>query len=156
MTEVIAASGRLTKAATLANPLAQHIRNALAHVLLGLAPVQRALEGSMTEISIGYHESPLNGTAWSTDVRPGSRMPPLPGEQPYGAGADPRFTLRADVPPGNDFSARFPALVDPVVRQNRTAAGFALVRPDGYLALAAPGGAFDTVEAYLSQVAGSS
>ena len=138
--EVIASAGRLTKIALLSNPIAQHLRNALAHVMLGLPPVQRKLEGSMTEISVGYPHSPLNAGHGA-----GLRMAPVDGEAPYGAGDSPRFTLRAKGAMG-ELSSAARALLDPVVRPGQ---GIALVRPDGYLALNARDGDWSAVAAYL-------
>lgn len=145
---VIAASGRLTRMATIQNPLARRVRNALMQFVLGLAPVQHALEGSMTETSIRYDDSPLNGVSWEAGPRAGSRMPPIEGEAPYGAGGTPRFTLRAGawaeeppVPLGD--------LVDPAIRPNPVHGGIELVRPDGYLAISVADGEWEPIIAYL-------
>jgi hypothetical protein len=137
----------------LTNPVAQRIRNALAHVVLGLAPVQHAIAGSTTEISIGYHHSPLNGPDGS-GVKAGTRMPPIAGEPPYGSGHEPHFTLRSDKHPDAGLLARFAAILDPTVRA-ASGGGIALVRPDGYLACAAPEGAWDVIDSYLSRLTGS-
>jgi 2-polyprenyl-6-methoxyphenol hydroxylase-like FAD-dependent oxidoreductase len=147
--EVIAAAGRLTKIATIRNPIAQHIRNVIAHFMLGLSPVQRALEGSMTEVSIGYPISPLSDTA-SESPQAGKRMRPLDGEAPYGAGDVPRFTVRA---PGNPAPALRIDLVDPAVRPATPGAGIELVRPDGYLAMSTEERDWASVERYLARLA---
>lgn len=148
--QVIALSGRITRLATISNPVAQRIRNAVAHFVLGLEPVQRAIEGTMTETSIAYEDSPLNGVSWQSGPRAGERMPPLADEAPYGAGDTPRFTLRAHhaagVPPA------FGDLVDPDVRPNPVPGGIELVRPDGYLALSAAEGEWDLVREYLARL----
>lgn len=145
---VIAASGRLTRMATIQNPLARRIRNALMQFVLGLAPVQHALEGSLTETSTRYDDSPLNGVSWEAGPRAGSRMPPIEGEAPYGAGDTPRFTLRAGAwagePPGP-----LGDLVDPVIRANPVDGGIELVRPDGYLAISVADGEWEPILAYL-------
>ena len=46
----------------------------------------------MTEVSIGYDHSPLNGPAVRglAGPRPGERMPPVSGQRPIGAGDEPR------------------------------------------------------------------
>jgi len=148
--EVIAASGRLTKAALLSSPLAKHLRDAIAHVMLGLPPVQHALAASMTEISAGYPKSPLNGPAHGGEQKPGGRMAPVAGEPPYGAGDRPLFTLRASLPPDAALPASLRRLVDPAIRRNLGDA-MMLVRPDGYLALSAPHGDWAAVERYLAR-----
>jgi 2-polyprenyl-6-methoxyphenol hydroxylase-like FAD-dependent oxidoreductase len=148
---VIATTGRLTKLGMLTNPVAQDIRNVLAHVVLGLAPVQHAIAGATTEVSIGYPASPLNGPDGS-GVKAGTRMPPLAGEIPYGSGHEPRFTLRSDAPPDTGLVERFAAILDPAVRPAPDGGGIALVRPDGYLACAAHDGNWEAIEASLSRL----
>ena len=59
--KVLKAAGRLTAVAVLENHTAQTVRNFLGHVLFGLVAVRRALANEMTELSIGYEHSPLNG-----------------------------------------------------------------------------------------------
>ena len=150
---VIAASGRFTNVAMIHGAVKQHIRNMVAHCMLGLAPIRRALESSMTEISTGYPASPLNGIAAGSSRRPGSRMPPVAGETPYGAGASPLFTLR-----GAASSTEGPApsllrgLVDPKIRPNPPGDGIELVRPDGYLALSAPDGEWGLAGAHIERL----
>ncbi|MFO1205953.1 MAG: FAD-dependent monooxygenase [Burkholderiales bacterium] len=151
---VIAAAGRLTKLALIRNPVAQHVRDAVAHVLLGLAPVQRALEGSMTETSVGYADSPINGTTQGLGIAAGGRMRPAEGEAPYGAGDAPRFTLRAKVS-GTPPLTSVQDLLDPTVRPNAAGRGIELVRPDGYLAMSAADGDWAQVADYLEQFAGA-
>ncbi|WP_428030527.1 FAD-dependent monooxygenase [Ancylobacter sp.] len=150
--EVIATSGRLTRMATLKNPVARHIRNAVMHFVLGLAPVQHALEGALTETAIHYADSPLNGVSWEAGPRAGARMLPVEGEPAYGAGDTPRFTLRAGAtagPPPADLPGR---LVDAVVRPNKVAGGIELIRPDGYLAMAVAGGEWERIADYLRRL----
>ncbi|MFT0859857.1 FAD-dependent monooxygenase [Ancylobacter sp. G4_0304] len=150
--QVIAASGRLTRLATMENPLARQIRNGVLHFLLGLAPVQHQLEGTLTETSIGYENSPLNGVSWQAGPRAGERMVPRAGEAPYGAGDTPRFTLRVGEDVG-DHPPELPlALVDPLRRTNPVAGGIELVRPDGYLALSVTDGEWEPVVDYLHRL----
>lgn len=150
--EAIASAGRLTKIATIRNPIAQHIRNVIAHFMLGLSPVQRALEGSMTEVSIGYPDSPLNDTV-RRSPHAGKRMRPLDGEIPYGAGDAPRFTVRAEAAPGKLAPALRSDLVDPAIRPATSGGGIELVRPDGYLAMSAADRDWASVERYLDRLA---
>jgi 2-polyprenyl-6-methoxyphenol hydroxylase-like FAD-dependent oxidoreductase len=147
--EVIAAAGRLTKMALISNPVAQEIRNALGHLILGLTPVRNAIEAQMTELSTGYPDSSLNGPHRGSRQKPGTRMKPLDGEVPYGTGDIPRFTLRANESPSFVHS-----LVDPVVRPGTPGNGIELVRPDGYLAMSAHAGDWGSVKAYLDRITG--
>jgi 2-polyprenyl-6-methoxyphenol hydroxylase-like FAD-dependent oxidoreductase len=59
--KVLKAAGRLTEVAVLKNHAAQAVRNLIGRVMLGLAPFRRAMVDTMTEVSIGYKDSPLNG-----------------------------------------------------------------------------------------------
>ncbi|MFZ1425791.1 MAG: FAD-dependent monooxygenase [Geminicoccaceae bacterium] len=88
---VIAASGRMTRIGTLADHTLQHVRDFVAHILMGFSPVQRAITGLMAEVSIGYPDSPLNGPSQG-DAKAGARVPPVAGETPFGAGDTPLFT----------------------------------------------------------------
>jgi 2-polyprenyl-6-methoxyphenol hydroxylase-like FAD-dependent oxidoreductase len=149
---VIAASRRMTKAALIANPVGRALRDGLAHLMLGLEPVQRAWGDAMAETAIGYPDSPINGPSRHAPRAAGSRMPPLEGEAPYGAGETPRFVLRTDEAPPTDLLDYFDPLID---RVHRSAAGsgfIELVRPDGYLALAVQAGDWAAVEAWLDRL----
>ena len=61
--EVLKNAGRLTDVATLKNPVAQTLRNIAGHIMLGLSPVRHAVAETMSEVTIGYPKSPLNGPA---------------------------------------------------------------------------------------------
>lgn len=130
----------MTAVAILQNHALQAIRNFVGRMMLGLAPVQRKLVNQMTEVSIGYDTSPLNGPAARGvgGPEPGERVAPRDGETPFGFGRAPRFALCA----GEDESVRrllaeFPNLLDPELRSPRDPAGMLLVRPDGYAAASA-------------------
>lgn len=150
---VIASAGRLTKIATVPNPIVQDVRNAIGHIVLGLSPVQHALAGEMTETSFVYADSPLNGGAFELGLKVGARVPPVAGEVPYGAGDTPRFTLRAAVTTGEPAPAIRSPLVDPVVRPNTDGSGIKVVRPDGYVAMFAEDGDWASVAAYFQELA---
>src|SRR6201999_1556168 len=59
--QVLKAAGRLTAIGVMRNHTAQAVRNLVGRFMLGLAPVRRAMVDTMTEVSIGYEHSPLNG-----------------------------------------------------------------------------------------------
>jgi 2-polyprenyl-6-methoxyphenol hydroxylase-like FAD-dependent oxidoreductase len=63
--EVLKAAGQLTTVGTMRNPVARTVRNLVGHIMLGLAPVQHAFADTMTEVAIGYPDSPLNGASLS-------------------------------------------------------------------------------------------
>jgi 2-polyprenyl-6-methoxyphenol hydroxylase-like FAD-dependent oxidoreductase len=151
--EVVKQAGRLTAIGTLRNPLAQGMRNVAGHLLLGLAPVRHTAADTMTEVSIGYPDSPLNGPALAGDVRPrpGERVAPAAGQVPPGAGDRPRFALFADRAAVGDLAGRFAGLVDPAIRPPLQDGAIWLVRPDGYVAMSARD--VDTVTRYLAGLA---
>ena len=148
---VLKTAGRLTTIATLRNHLAQEIRNVVGHLALGLVPVQRTLADTMSEVSIGYPDSPLNGPALAGGPKPGARVVPAAGQPPVGSGPAPRFALFA---PQNAAVAQLlqqhPNLLDPLVRPPLHAGGMWLVRPDGYVACASPAAA--AIGSYLDRL----
>ena len=65
--------------ATMRNHTAQAVRNLFGRLLLGLAPVRKAMVDTMSEVSVGYDHSPLNGPGLHRgDIpAPGRRWSPL-------------------------------------------------------------------------------
>jgi 2-polyprenyl-6-methoxyphenol hydroxylase-like FAD-dependent oxidoreductase len=137
--QVLANAGRLTAVGLLKNHTAQLARNLVAGFLFGLSPVRRRMVNSMTEVSLGYADSPLNGPGSSGlgGPAPGDRAPPAAGQVPVGSGGQPRFALFAA--PGEAVSAllrTYQTLLEPTVRPPFASGGGWLVRPDGYTACA--------------------
>jgi 2-polyprenyl-6-methoxyphenol hydroxylase-like FAD-dependent oxidoreductase len=151
---VIADAGRLTALATLRNHAAQTVRNLLGRVLLGFTPVREAMVDAMSEVSIGYKSSPLNGAAHGMGgPAPGERVAPVAGQLPFGMGDIPRFALLAAQSDGvRDLIGRFADLVDPVIRAPFDERGLWLVRPDGYAACAAPIDDIQAIDDYLDGI----
>ncbi len=147
--EVLKAAGRLTEIGTVRNPVAQAIRNIVGHAVLGFAPVQHALAANMSEITIGYPNSPLNGSALGTGPKPGQRVAPVVGQKPVGAGSTPQFTLFAvESAATNQLVKKFEGLLNPEILPPLGQDGIWLVRPDGYVAFAAKD--LSAVSDYLS------
>jgi 2-polyprenyl-6-methoxyphenol hydroxylase-like FAD-dependent oxidoreductase len=134
--EVLKAAGRLTAVGTMRNPVAQTVRNLVGHVMLGLSPVRHAFADTMTEVAIGYRESPLNGPCLSgAGPKPGQRVVPVAGQVPVGSGGVPLFALFAEKTTATaDLLKRFEGLLDPDIRPPFHDGGIWLVRPDGYVA----------------------
>ncbi len=106
--------------------------------MLGLVPVQHAFAANMSEVTIGYPRSPLNGPSLSTGPKPGERIAPIAGEAPVGSGSAPQFALFAPESPAIiELVKKFEGLLDPEVRPPLSHDGIWLVRPDGYVACAA-------------------
>jgi FAD binding domain len=132
--QVLKAAGRLTAVATMKNHTAQTLRNLIGRVVLGLAPFRNAMMDTMTEISIGYQKSPLNGPNVHGAVpAPGERVAPIVGQIPVGSGDAPRFVLFAQSSNATiALIEKFKGLLDPDIRPPLNSAGMWLVRPDGY------------------------
>lgn len=150
--QVLADANRMTVLATLRNQAAQIVRNLVGHVLLGLAPVREVMVNSMTEVSIGYKHSPLNGPGPHGVDGPaaGERVMSAAGQIPFGAGDTPRFVLLAK--PSDAASCltdEFKDLLDSIVRPPLNDAGVWLVRPDGYVACVAANGDIQIIADYL-------
>jgi 2-polyprenyl-6-methoxyphenol hydroxylase-like FAD-dependent oxidoreductase len=150
--QVLRNATRLTDMAVTQNRLVQSVRNTVAHVLLGLSAVQHGAADQLTEVTIGYPHSPLNGPhARLVGPAPGQRVPPRDGEPPIGAGRHPRFTLFADEVAGAlALRTRFPALVDQTLRPPLAEGGIWLVRPDGYVAATAHAGDWTDIAGCLA------
>jgi 2-polyprenyl-6-methoxyphenol hydroxylase-like FAD-dependent oxidoreductase len=154
--EVLKAAGRLTMVATMKNHTAQAVRNLFGRLLLGLAPVRKAMVDTMTEVSIGYDHSPLNGPgAHGVDVpAPGRRLSPVAGQTPVGSGDAPRFALFAAS--DSRVSAlvdKFPDLIERTIRPPLDSSAIVLVRPDGYVACTAKADDAGAVGDYLEAIA---
>jgi hypothetical protein len=156
--QVLKAAGRLTAIALMKNHTAQTLRNLIGGFLLGLAPVRRAMADTLTEISIGYPESPLNGPheRGLAGPAPGERIAPVAGQLPVGAGGSPRFALFAA--PGAAASRLlddFPDLIEPGLRAPLADDGLWLARPDGYVAATAREADAGAIADCLERVRGS-
>lgn len=155
--QVLKNAGRVTRIGTLHGGFKQAIRNHIASLVFGFAPVRDAMAEAMTELSIGYPESPLTvlGAAGKApgDPRPGKRAPIRPGESPVGAGRTPRFALFAEVNGATSILlAEYPELLEPTVREPFSPGGLWLVRPDGYVAIATAADAPESVSTFLKML----
>jgi hypothetical protein len=150
---VLAGAGRITTIALMRGGIKQSIRNHLASLIFGLAPVQKKLTDVLTELSIGYPHSPLNGKGAHLNGGPaeGERAPIAENQTPVGAGGSPRFALFAESGDerGMELIAKYPRLLEPELRKPFHDGGLWLVRPDGYVALASKQDRWDEVAKYL-------
>ena len=138
--EVLKNTSRLTAIGTLRNPLAEELRNLVGRFALGFAPVQHAVVDQMSQVSVGYPESPMNGRGHgSFHPAPGHRMAPVAGAPPFGSGAEPHFTLLAlSSPEVAKLLASYPKLLTDALGAPPDPTGVWLIRPDGYVAATAP------------------
>jgi hypothetical protein len=152
--EVLKNTARLTAIGTLRNPVAEELRNIVGRFALGLAPVQHALVDNMSQVSVGYPESPMNGRGHgSLHPTPGLRMAPIAGAPPFGAGDAPRFTLLASSSPSVvDLLAAYPKLLDDTLGTPPMPDGVWLIRPDGYVAATAPSADLSSISDVLGRI----
>jgi 2-polyprenyl-6-methoxyphenol hydroxylase-like FAD-dependent oxidoreductase len=150
--DVLKGAGKITEVALMRGDFKQSIRNHIASFVFGLSPVKKKIADVLTELSIGYPKSPLNGGGEYTGAGPkeGERAP-IDGDHPrVGAGNTPRFVLYAE---GSDGGSRLIAkhsdLLEPNLREPFHEDGLWLVRPDGYVALATRPNRWDEIARYL-------
>ena len=107
----------------------------------------------MTEVAIGYPESPLNGPGvHGTGPKPGERVVPVSGQSPIGSGSTPRFALFAERNAAiADLRKRFDRLLEHDIRPPLREGFIWLVRPDGYAVCSASDPA--TIADYLHGLA---
>jgi len=152
---VLEATGKATAMAVMKGGIKQSIRNHVASLVFGLAPVKHTVANLLTEVSVGYPGSPLNAhTAHAHGgPEPGKRAPIRQGEPAVGSGNTPRFALygEAGSVPSNLFE-KYGEIVEPTLRAPFHSGGLWLVRPDGYVALSARAGSWDAVETYLDHL----
>jgi 2-polyprenyl-6-methoxyphenol hydroxylase-like FAD-dependent oxidoreductase len=153
---VLKAAGRGTEVALMRGEFKQSIRNHITSFIFGLSPVKKKMADVLTEVSIGYPQSPLNGGCEYSGGGPkeGERAPVDVNHACVGAGDTPRFALYAneDDDRGAALIAKYSDLLEPSLRAPFETDGLWLVRPDGYVALATRHGRWDEVERYLEVV----
>jgi 2-polyprenyl-6-methoxyphenol hydroxylase-like FAD-dependent oxidoreductase len=153
--EVLKAAGRLTMVATMRNHTAQTVRNLFGRLLLGLTPVRKAMVDTMSEVSIGYDHSPLNGPGLHRgDIpAPGRRLEPIALQTPVGSGNTPRFALfAAGSSRISALAEKFPNLIDAEFRAPLDPGVILLVRPDGYVACVAEADNVGVIADYLGAI----
>jgi len=153
--EVLKEAARLTTIGTLKNSTLQACRNLVSHFMLGFTAVQQEFADSMTEVNIEYAQSPLNGHSRSGHggPKPGQRAPIRNGEPPVGAGPRPRFALFSNGTPAlKTMLSKYSDLLESSPRPPYADKGIWLVRPDGYVALAAHEDDVREVDAYLANL----
>jgi 2-polyprenyl-6-methoxyphenol hydroxylase-like FAD-dependent oxidoreductase len=152
--EVLKATARLTAIGTLSSPIAEDLRNIVGRIALGFAPVQHAFADQMSQVSVGYPESPMNGPRHgSFRPAPGQRMAPIAGSPPFGAGGEPRFMLLASASPAvAKLLASYPKLLNDALGTPPAPDGVWLIRPDGYVAATASAAGMTAVSDVLRRM----
>lgn len=152
--QVLKDSGRMLRVGTMPNAAAQIVRNFLIHSLFGLSAVKHLAAEQLSELSVHYAESPLNGVAAArlSFPHPGHR---LLVEARFQAALAPRFTLIAS----DEVEARARLrdhmhLIGDDIRDPQGMSGICVVRPDGYVAMTAANGGWADVSAYFDRISG--
>ena len=146
---VLRNAGRLTEAAIVRNPIAQGLRNAIVRFATGFPLIQHKIADQLTEMDIGYPDSPLTFTdgIGGSGPEPGERWPhPVP-EGPDGA----RFTAIGPDAAVAALAQSFPRLV---VAQPASEMTLRLIRPDGYVCFVDAHADRALAEKYLAAIAG--
>jgi 2-polyprenyl-6-methoxyphenol hydroxylase-like FAD-dependent oxidoreductase len=149
---VLEATGKATAIALMRGEVKQSIRNHVASLVFGLAPVRHTMADVISEIAVGYPDSPLNSSVDSghSGPAPGKRASIRDGELAVGAGSTPRFALFAvDSAAHASLVKEFPEILEPTLRQPYDGNHLWLVRPDGYVALRARSGDAEALQKYL-------
>jgi 2-polyprenyl-6-methoxyphenol hydroxylase-like FAD-dependent oxidoreductase len=147
-------TGKATAASLMQGSVKQAIRNHVASMMLGFSPVTHAVSNLLSEITIGYSDTPLNAHSAHAHngLKAGKRAPIRDNEPPVGSGDTPRFALFADSSgmPAS-LQQKYSAFLEPAARSPFSPGTISLVRPDGYVALSTKSGDRNAVDAYLTQ-----
>jgi hypothetical protein len=150
--DVLRGAGKITEVALMRGEFKQSVRNHIASFVFGLSPVKKKLAEVLTELSVGYPKSPLNGGGEHVGGGPkeGERAPVDANLPRVGRGDTPRFALFAEGGDGgSELIAKYPDLLEPALRKPFHKDGLWLVRPDGYVALATRHKQWEEVAKYL-------
>jgi 2-polyprenyl-6-methoxyphenol hydroxylase-like FAD-dependent oxidoreductase len=151
--DVLKGAGRITEVALMRGDFKQAVRNRITSFIFGLSPVKKKIADVLTEVSIGYPESPLNGGGEYAGGGPreGERAPIDVDHACVGFGDTPRFALYAEGGDGRGSALieKYSHLMETSLRAPFERDGLWLVRPDGYVALATRHGRWEEVEQYL-------
>jgi 2-polyprenyl-6-methoxyphenol hydroxylase-like FAD-dependent oxidoreductase len=149
---LLEATGKATTASLLRGNAKQYLRNHVASLILGFSPITHAMSNVLSEITVGYPESPLNSShgLMVGGPAPGKRAPLRESETPVGSGNSPCFVLfAADDDALVSVVKQFPAILEQQLRPPFELGGLWLVRPDGYVALRARHADADALRKYL-------
>jgi hypothetical protein len=149
---VLRNAGRLTEAATLRNPVLQGIRNTVAKFATGFPVVQHRMANQLSEMDIGYPESPLTAHHGHTGIGPkaGERWPDKLPTGPRGA----KFLAMGAPDSAAALAAKFPQLVVAATEHDPGhVTALRLIRPDGYVGFAGSAKDHLHAEAYLAGLA---
>ncbi len=117
--------------AVMKSGIKQSVRNHIASLVFGLAPVTRAMANLLSEVAVAYSDSPLNAQSAHAHggTEPGKRAPIREGEPAAGSGSSPRFVLFAeDTPASRSLLSKYPNLVEPSPRKEFAEGGISMAK----------------------------
>jgi 2-polyprenyl-6-methoxyphenol hydroxylase-like FAD-dependent oxidoreductase len=155
---VLEATGKATTIAIMKGGVRQSIRNHIASLVLGLPAVKHTMADVLSELSVGYSESPLNNSAGhvSGGPGPGKRAPIRKDESPVGSGREPLFAVCSEnTAELRAILLKYRNLCEPNARRPYAIGGTWLLRPDGYVAFVGKQGSEDGLDSYLNRLAGT-
>jgi 2-polyprenyl-6-methoxyphenol hydroxylase-like FAD-dependent oxidoreductase len=134
---VLRNAGRMTEAALVRNPIVQGLRNTVVRFAVAFPQIQHKVVNQLSEMDIGYPESPLtvkNGHV-ASGPKSGERWP---DRLPAGAGGA-KFVALGSTDVVAALAAKFPRLVLAAPAKDPAhATALRLIRPDGYVGFAGP------------------
>lgn len=152
---VLEATGKATTMAVMKGEVKQSIRNHIASLVFGFAPVRHTMANILSEVAGGYSDGPLSRSVdfELSGPAPGKRAQILLGEPLVGAGNSPRFALFATGSNEHEGLLKdHPEILEPRLRAPFEVGGLWLVRPDGYVALRAKSGDVGAVRSYFKEL----
>jgi hypothetical protein len=163
--QVLRNAGIMTKVAITANPILRQLRSLAAGALSHLPMLQQKLVDQLTEVDLGYPDSPLTASPHGASHRPagGERAPDVPlaaGEfnRLHAALAGGRFAVLTVGGPAVDLPAALAGLATAVhvdAAPGYDAGHVYLIRPDAYVALSTSTSDTSALVAALERIARS-
>jgi 2-polyprenyl-6-methoxyphenol hydroxylase-like FAD-dependent oxidoreductase len=154
---VLRNASRLTDIAVLRNPIAQALRNKIAHLALEHPTIQHRIAQTLAEVEIAYPRSPLTVAAsGAEDIKgaplAGERWASCVGVKPIGARDIPGFTLIGDPIVAEGIAAQNPKMIV-ATGAGRSDEHVWLIRPDGYVGLTSKASDLQSIHQYLARIA---
>ncbi len=149
---VLRNAGVMTEAAILRNPALQAVRNTVVRFATGFPLVQHKIANQLSEMDIGYPDSPLTvkGAHVAHGPKSGERWP---DRLPAGAGGA-KFAAHGPAECVTALAAKFPRLVQAAPTEDPAhVTALRLIRPDGYVGFVCQAHDVPKAEAYLAALA---
>ena len=148
--QILSVSRWMTKVVLVRNHRLQKVRNVIVKLVFSIPIIRRALANRLSGIRINYPDSPLSAGSRRGLYSPGER---LPLKHHFHQGDTPRFLLAAKHSvKARNMLLRYVSLLEPELYVPPYANGIWLIRPDGYVAVAAQGEDWTIIDTFLSSI----